>query len=289
MARCVSVFRACHRSAAGSACSRRKPGRSRSDHFAVDGHVVPLPDRLQAIGGEVVAALVGRVSRLAGAGVGLHPGARRASQVAGQAEVGPAVRPGDGRERRQASHRVGVHHREAPPLARGRVDDAALVDGAAPRRLCVGRVDLERRLPRAPDAIAHAETEVLAATDVLVDLPGALQAIGAGHGHPHLVHEPGAGDEVLALDLVEVQALAHAGCGCDQLTVGAGHQVRQVSRRAARGGCPGSPRPPRPCRRRRTAPRDRGARPSSRVRVHGPAGFVARKSCVVWPLTLLKM
>ena len=53
------------------------------------------------------------------------------------------------------------------------------------------------------------------------------------------------------------------------------------SRRAARGGCPGSPRRRTPCRRRRTAPRGRGTTASSRVRVHGPAGLVARNSCVV--------
>ena len=96
-------------------------------------HVIPLPDGLELRAREIVAAIVRRSDRLDVPGVRLHPDRRRALEVPRQTEVGPAVHPRDRRERRQAADGVVVLHGEAPPFARRRVDDPALVQRQAQR------------------------------------------------------------------------------------------------------------------------------------------------------------
>ena len=53
--RCVSVLRAHHRSAAGSECSRRKPGAFRQRPPGLDGNAIPLPDAGERRPAEIVA------------------------------------------------------------------------------------------------------------------------------------------------------------------------------------------------------------------------------------------
>ena len=201
--------------------------------LAGDGHVVPLPDRLEARRREIVAAFVWRRRRGGRARAGLHPGARRPAEVLRQAEVRPAIGPRHRRQRRQAADRVGVHHREAPPLPRRRVDDPALVNGVAARRLRVAGPHGKRRRRWAAgwpqlQAMALGEAEVLAAAHLLVDFPGPREAIGARGRHAHLVEEPRARQEVLPADLVEVEALAHARTWRDDLALRAGDDIEQI-------------------------------------------------------------
>ena len=78
--------------------------------LGVVGNVVPLPDVGKFLAGEIVVALIRRGGRLTVASVGLDPGARRAREIAGQAKIRPAVRPGDGRKTRRAAERIIIHH-----------------------------------------------------------------------------------------------------------------------------------------------------------------------------------
>src|SRR3954454_15370183 len=110
-------------------------------------------------------------------GVGLDPDARRALEVARQAEVGPAILPGDRRKAGEPPDRVVIHHREAPPLARRGVHNPALMQRHAAGARGIGRYDLERRgwelQPR-----AFSDAEILICADLEVDLIRASRAAG---------------------------------------------------------------------------------------------------------------
>src|ERR1035438_4457709 len=244
--RWVSEFRAHQKSGAGSECRRRYPGRSESDHFVslsrppeiggrqrmqteiprplrkrplrVVGHVIPLPDYLKLRPREIVGALVRRRNRDGVSRVRLHPDGRRPPQVARHAEVRPSILPSDRRERSEPADGVVILHRETPPLARLRRNDAALVQVEIPALARIRGVDLHRLGISASAAfrsIALADSEALLRTDGLY-LPRSRQPVRPGALHGHVSAGNGADDVVFAVDLIEVRTFAHTQLGVNQ-------------------------------------------------------------------------
>ncbi len=173
-------------------------GLLRERPLGVVGHVVPLPERIELATVEVVVVDERRLGLLNMAGVGLEPGIGRLAQIAGQADEREVIVPGD---RHQGNHAAGaavVRHDDAPPLARGRVAHAALVQ---PQAAVAGGGTRGRRG-------GHAQRFAL---DHGRDGPGAVDGVGPGD---HLIDGAaghGRNVVVLALDLVEVVAFAHLG------------------------------------------------------------------------------
>ena len=167
---------------------------------------------------EVVVVDERRLRLLREAGVGLDPGVGRFAKIARQADEREAVVPSDGHQGDHAAGAAVVGHDDAPPLARGRIDDAALMkpESAVVRAGARGR----HRGHAQRFALHHA-----------FDLPGAVDRIGDGD---HLIHRS-AGDggdvDVLAVDLVEVVAFAHPlSRRNDQLVADVGDERPQVRR-----------------------------------------------------------
>src|SRR6185312_5500261 len=99
----------------------------------------------------------------------------------------------------QAADRIVILHGEAPPVAFGRLHDAALVQ----RNAAIGRQVRGNESAAAPGAVAFIEAEILVGRDGLVHFPRPVGTVGAGGGHLHAARIPGGDDVVLAVDLVE--------------------------------------------------------------------------------------
>ena len=179
----------------------------------VVGNVIPLPDRVELRSVEVVAADKGRLGLLQVPRVRLDPGIGRFAEIAWQADERELVVPGDRDQGDQAADAAVVLHDDAPPLAGGRVDDAALMQRESAAGIRIAGRDGEGPLVPAAagaEAILRGHSQGLALHHAF-DLPGAVERGGPGD---HLVGMP-AGDGghvvVLAFDLVQVMAFAQAG------------------------------------------------------------------------------
>ncbi len=165
--------------------------------LGVIGDVVPLPVRIELAAVEVVVMDERRLGILGDAGVGLDPGVGGLAQIARQADEREAVVPGDGNQGDHSPRAAVVGHDDAPPLAGGGIDHAALVEGQA--AVAGGGASGRRG--------GHAERFAL---DHAFDRPGTVDGIGTGD---HLIgSRAGDGGDVvvLAVDLVEVVAFAHS-------------------------------------------------------------------------------
>src|SRR5438067_11451076 len=101
--------------------------------------MVPLPEICELRPIELIVPLIRTGRWRAMSGVWFDPSARSALEITGQAKVRPAVLPSDGREAGDAAKGVIVHHRKAPPLAFGCVDNAALMQRHAADRVGIRR------------------------------------------------------------------------------------------------------------------------------------------------------
>ena len=104
-----------------------------------------------------------------------------------------------------------ILHGPAPPLARLRLDDSALVYVQIEALVRVRRIVLHRRPAAASAAlrpVALADSEALFRADRL-HFPRARELVGPGALHGHMRAGNRADDVVFALDLVDVRALAH--------------------------------------------------------------------------------
>src|ERR1035438_3526506 len=122
-----------------------------------------------------------------------------------------------------------VLHGKAPPFARRRFDDPALVQVEAAALAGIRRIQFERRILAAailgPVTLADAQALFFADGG---DLPRARDSVGPGALHGYVGARNRADYVVLALNPVNVRAFAHALGGLDQHAIGARHQSGEV-------------------------------------------------------------
>src|SRR5450759_1120863 len=122
-----------------------------------------------------------------------------------------------------------VLHGKAPPFARWRVDDHALVQVEAAARAGIRRIQFERRVLAAVilGPVALADTQALVFAD-RGHLPRPREFVGPGALHGYVRSRNRAHDVVFALDPVYVRAFAHALGGIDQNAIGTWHESGEV-------------------------------------------------------------
>ena len=181
--------------------------------------MVPLPDALQLLAVEVVAALVrcchGR--GLCAARVGLEPCARCSSEVPRQSEHRPSLDPCDWCERRRASYAVEVLHEQCPPLSALVLYDAALVNVAACRGVDVRFGQSELRAVVAYAILLsswHLRESCCVVAVVLVGcddtcLVGTPDVVGNGAERASVGHVVCRDEHVFAVNLIHVVSFAN--------------------------------------------------------------------------------